>query len=255
MGIVYVAVDTQSGQKVALKVLRSELSHDSQMRRRFARESAALRALSHPSIVRVVDAGVDRFERAYLVTELMHGQTLGQRIKQQPLAIAELRTILLDVCGALTLAHRHGIIHGDLKPTNLFVIEEDDRLSTKVLDFGASKILGLDRLTTTGELAGTPMYMAPELLKGSRTIDARIDIYALGIIAYEALSGRSPFSQSNPGRLLFAITRGDVQPLSEGVSVPFEIEEDIYKAMHIDPEKRFQNGLDFAKVVERWATL
>ena len=252
MGVVYIAADTHTETKVAVKLLRSELIDDAQMGRRFARESAALRALTHPNIVRVLDSGVNSADRAYLVTELMDGRTLADVIADGPLQLDESRRFLLQACDALSKAHAHGVIHGDLKPSNLFVVDEQGQRSMKVFDFGASKILGLDRLTLTGELAGTPKYMAPEVLKGSRAIDGRIDVYALGLIAYEALSGRSPFSQNNSARLLFAIAQGDATPLEEVADVPSDVQSTVHKALHRDAEDRFESVDAMAESIAAW---
>ena len=158
MGDVFEAFDRVEETKVAVKVLRAEYLADESVRRRFRREGAVLKALDHPAIVRLLELGVDHQGVVFLVTEYVEGETLAERLSKGPLGIGDVDALVDAVCDGLEAAHRHGVLHGDLKPANVVWPEEG---GPRLVDFGASKILGLDRLTATGEVSGTPAYMAP----------------------------------------------------------------------------------------------
>jgi eukaryotic-like serine/threonine-protein kinase len=215
MGAVYAADDAHGG-RVAVKLLHPELARDPAIYRRFRREGAILTALDHPAVVRVLDVGRDG-DLLFTVMELLEGETLHARMHRcAPMAPSELAPLVTELCGALAELHQRGIVHGDLKPANIFLPDEvGSAARVKLVDFGLSKVHGLERLTRTGEVLGTPAYMAPELLTGEGAIDLRIDIYALGVILFEALAGRLPFDERNPGRLLFRIVAGDAPNLAE----------------------------------------
>ena len=217
MGAVFEAHDQRRDRAVALKMLHPELCLDREMHRRFRRESSVLEALDHPSVVRVLGSGSDERGLLYTVMELLEGETLHARIHRPPrLRVDELARITEGICGGLDAAHEHGVLHGDLKPANVFLLDAPaSGTRVKLVDFGTSKIHGLERLTRTGEIIGTPVYMAPELLTGTGEVDERIDIYALGVLLYEALAGQPPFMERNPGRLMYQIVAGDAPPLRE----------------------------------------
>lgn len=217
MGAVFQALDEATKAAVAVKLLHPELARDREARRRFRREASVLKALDHPAIVRVKDVGTDELGRSYLTMELLEGETLGERIAREgPLPFAELRPILASICGGLSAAHAHGVLHGDLKPANVFLLAEPTGpTAAKLVDFGTSKVHGLERLTRTGEVIGTPTYMAPELLTGTGEIDEGIDVYALGVLLYECLAGEAPFTERNPAKLIFQIAAGQGVPLAE----------------------------------------
>lgn len=214
MGSVHEAEHVETGARAAVKLLRPELHADASIRRRFRREASVLQALVHPGVVRVLELGNDDGERSYTVMELLTGETLEAllaRDAQPPLAV--LAPLLTGIAEALAAIHGHGVIHGDVKPANVF-IPSGSSFPVRLVDFGLSKIEGLERLTRTGELTGTPVYMAPELLTGSGEIDGRIDVYATGVVAYLTLAGRLPFStQRHPGALMFDIVMGKLTPL------------------------------------------
>lgn len=220
MGSVHDAIDRKSGERVAVKLLRAELASEPSLRRRFRREASVLRALDHPAIVKILDAGEDDDDGVFMVMERLVGDTLEARLERQgALTREEAAPLLLDVAQALEAVHARGIVHGDVKPANIFLTGGTP--SAKLVDFGLSKVEGLDRLTRTGELAGTPVYMAPELFtgEGGREPDARLDVYALGVLAYQALSGALPFdTRKHPGQLMFDIATGKRVPL--GTRVP-----------------------------------
>ena len=213
MGAVYEARVRGGDACVAIKFLHSELASDPEMNRRFRREATILKSLDHPGVVQIVDVGTDSRGRSYTVMELLSGETLEARIERGPLSLAEFLPIAEALASALDAVHEHGVLHGDLKPANVFLT--GGSTAVKLVDFGTSKVHGLDRLTRTGEVSGTPTYMAPELLTGEGGIDERIDTYALGVLAYRCLSGETPFTERNPGRLLFQVVMGEGIPIEE----------------------------------------
>jgi serine/threonine-protein kinase len=244
MGAVYEAVDQQAGRLVALKLLHPELALDAEIHRRFRREASILQALDHPAVVRVLDLGTDEQGHSYTAMELLKGETLHARIQRAPaVAPQELVPVLRDACAGLEAAHGHGVIHGDIKPANLFLPAAEDAEGTaaKLVDFGLSKVHGLERLTRTGEVIGTPVYMAPELLTGQGDIDTRVDIYALGVVLYEALAGRTPFGEQHPGRLMYQIVSGDRHPLGDArPELPRAVVDVIERAMAPKRENRYE---------------
>ncbi len=247
MGDVYRATDGRDGGQVAVKVLHAEyLTHDA-MRRRFRREGAVLKALDHPSIVRLLDLEIDETGVVFLVTELVEGPTLDERLAEGPLDLESAGQLVTSLCDALGAAHAHGVLHGDLKPANMLWLPPVPRL----VDFGASKVLGLDRLTATGEVAGTPAYMAPEVLTGETDVDERIDVYGLGVLLYEALSGQRPFEDAHVGRLLMKIDAGDRLPLDALAEIPETIADVVHRAMHRDKEARYRTMAELKAAWQR----
>lgn len=252
MGAVHEALDRTSGARVAVKVLRPELAADANLRRRFRRESSILRSIAHPGIVRILDAGEDDDERAFTVMELLDGETLATHLARSgALPPGAAAPILLGLADALGALHARGVVHGDLKPDNVFLAAEPPFV--KLVDFGLSKVEGLDRLTRTGELAGTPVYMAPELFtgEGGREPDARLDLYALGVLAYETLSGALPFDRrKHPGQLMFDIVMGKVVPLSSrATALPSALVAEIERAM---APKRDGRPASAGELAEAW---
>jgi serine/threonine-protein kinase len=226
MGDVFEALDRVEGSKVAVKVLRAEYLADESMRRRFRREGAVLKALDHPAVVR---------------TEYVDGETLAERLSKGALSIGEADALVDALCDGLGAVHRHGVLHGDLKPANVIWPREG---APRLVDFGASKILGLDRLTATGEISGTPAYMAPEVLTGKADVDQRIDVYGLGVVLYEALSATPPFQDSHVGRLMMKIDAGDTLPIDAVADVPNAIARVVDRAMHRHQDDRYTDMME-----------
>lgn len=235
MGDVFRARDPIDGVDVAIKVLRAEFIGDDRLRRRFRREAAVLKALTHPAIVQLLDFELDPSGQVFLVTEYVDAPTLAERLESAPIDVGEATSLVHAMADALGAAHDHGVFHGDLKPSNVLWSVPHPRL----FDFGASKILGLERLTATGEVSGTPAYMAPEVLTGKGEVDGRIDVYGLGICLYESLSGTRPFHDAHVGRLLMKIDAGDRLPLDALVDVPQSIAAVVHRAMHRNPADRY----------------
>ncbi|MEQ8454818.1 MAG: serine/threonine-protein kinase [Sandaracinaceae bacterium] len=251
MGAVFEAEDEEAGRQVALKLLHPELTSERDVRRRFRRESSVLLALDHPSIVRLLDVGASDDELLFSVMELLDGETLYERLEASgAMSPHALLPIVHGMAEGLAAAHEHGVIHGDLKPANVFLLRDAAEAASpvKLLDFGLSKVLGLERLTRTGELIGTPAYMAPELLTGKGEPDARIDTYALGVILYQCLSGRVPFEGKVPGKLMMDIVMGDHPPLAElAPALPPDVPLVVSQAMSRQPTRRFGSAIALAR--------
>ena len=209
MGEVFVAEQQPMGRRVALKVLRSSLSDDAQHVERFKREAQAASRLTHPNTITVHDFGQGQDGTVFLAMEMLEGQTLAEVIESGgALEPARVVRIMSQVCGSLGEAHEQGMVHRDLKPENIFLANRAGKTDfVKVLDFGIVKVLQddaggkLQTLTQAGAIFGTPQYMSPEQIKGG-DVDARSDIYALGIIVYQMLSGHLPFAASTAVEML-----------------------------------------------------
>lgn len=245
MGAVYEAEDQTEPHRVALKLLHPELTADGEVRRRFRRESSVLRALDHPSIVRILDVGAGEGELLFMVMELLGGETLHARLERETsLSPRALVPIVEGIAAGLGAVHARGVIHGDLKPANVSLQPDG---AVKLLDFGLSKVFGLERLTQTGDLNGTPAYMAPELLTGKGELDERIDTYAFGVILYQCLAGRPPFVGKVPGKLMMDIVMGEAPPLRElAPSVSEQLAEVVARAMSRRREHRYESAAALA---------
>lgn len=250
MGAVYEAEHVQLGKPVAVKVLLPQLSRSGDMTARFMREARSAAQIGHPGIVQVFDLGADN-EAPFLVMEKLEGEELGSRIERShPLPVQWVVKMGIELCDALQAAHEHGIVHRDLKPPNVFLAKQGRNQDVvKVLDFGIAKLTqGTDDIQTrTGQVFGTPMYMAPEQLRDSKDVDCRADIYGIACILYQALAGKPPFDASTYPDLVFRICsaprpraldiRGDV---SRALSAVIE------RAMALRVEDRFATAAELA---------
>lgn len=222
MGEVYLARDTKLDRQVAVKVLLPHLAADPERLRRFQQETRAVSSLNHPHILVIHDVG--QFEgRAFIVTEYVEGQTLRARLRDGPLNTREVVEIAVQIASALTAAHARGIVHRDIKPENVMVRSDG---YVKVLDFGIAKLLITPRehdgddtrlRTQPGVVMGTPRYMSPEQARGL-ALDARTDVWSLGVLLYEMIAGRPPFDGATPADVLAAILRAEPAPLSLGAT-------------------------------------
>jgi serine/threonine-protein kinase len=249
MAVVYQVFDLPTQRHLALKVLKRDLSAIPEAASRFRREGELLVRLDHPGIVRIETFGTTETGELFLAMELLTGETLGARLKRLGrMEPHDLAPVVAGVCSALAFAHGRGVIHRDLKPENVFLARRpsgEERV--KVLDFGISKVFGAERLTQTGELLGTPRYMAPEQLAADHDLDARVDVYALGVMLYECLTGMAPFSGRAPSDLIVAILHGRAVPLrSVRPDVAPEVEGVVARAMAKAREARFATPEEFA---------
>ncbi|MBK7395209.1 MAG: serine/threonine protein kinase [Myxococcales bacterium] len=193
MGMVFAVTHTKLNKRFALKMLKKDLARDPETRARFLQEAQAAGQIQHPNVVEITDFAALPDGSAYMVMEYLDGQPLARMIKLGG-SLPALRavTIIRDVAKALQAAHDASVVHRDLKPDNVFVLTVGGRETAKILDFGVAKVAGSAKLTRTGMVFGTPHYMSPEQASGG-VIDARTDIYALGVIMYEMFTGRVPF--------------------------------------------------------------
>ncbi|MEC7522884.1 MAG: serine/threonine-protein kinase [Myxococcota bacterium] len=258
MGVVYEARHERLRQRVALKVLEPRLSRSEVLRERMIREGRAVAKVSHPHIVGVHDAGFER-GYAYLVMELLEGEDLAQHLKRHgALTPSDAVDLLLPVTAALEAAHRSGIVHRDLKPSNVFLTRlPSGAIHPKVVDFGISKLqdatLGL---TGTAEVLGTPLYMAPEQIEAAREVDCRADVYALGVMLYECVTGQRPFGGAQrPLAILHAVSEGKLTPPRQlAPELPRALEKIILRCMERDPGARYATALELADALLPHAT-
>jgi PAS domain S-box-containing protein len=247
-GAVYKATHLDLDRSVAVKVFRPEESSSSfEDLDRFRLEGIFASRVSHPNAVSVLDSGVSSEGIAYLVMELLEGHSLSSEInKKGQLSLKRCAQILFPVCNVLAEAHRHGIIHRDIKPENIFLHKTKDGEIVKVLDFGIAKLIerttgsGAKNLTATGTIIGTPVYMSPERLE-NRPYDEKSDIYSLGIVAYEMLSGQVPFDSDFGGFMAVALKHIKEAPRSLGelvTSIPKSVEIAVMRALAKNPEER-----------------
>lgn len=246
MGSVYAATDFNGGEiRVALKVLKDK-AKDSERRLRFQREAQILQDVHHPGIVSIHAFGHAPDGTPWIAMELLDGETLRERVNRfGPMEPDEVAPLLSAAADALGAAHAKGVIHRDLKPDNLYLPRRGAVL--KILDFGLSLSIGAKKLTKTGSIIGTPRYMSPEQIASAHAADARTDVYALGVIAYEAMTGQSPFIASDHGQLLGAILQGRMEPLTtRRPDLPASLEAVLLKATAKDPADRFQTPQELA---------
>jgi len=252
MGQVYRATDVRLGRDVAVKLVSGGTQHEPGVVERFIQEARVTAALDRPNIVRLFDVGVHE-GRPFLVMELLDGETLRDRLSRGALDPDEARRIMLDVARGLVAAHAADLIHHDLKPENLFIT----RLGpTKILDFGVARLAphappkGPPLVTMAGMLVGTAGYLAPEEILGDRG-DARADLFALGAIAYEMLTGRRAFAREHTIDTLYAVLHDPVPPLDSESGVSPHLAAIVSRLLEKTPEARFQSSADLAWTLEQ----
>jgi serine/threonine-protein kinase len=260
MGAVYLAEHPFMGRKAAIKVLRKDLAEDRTLVERFMNEARAANAIRHPNIIDIIDVGLLPSGIPYLMMEFLDGESLAKRIeRQRPMPVAEAVDVAVQTASALAAAHEKGIVHRDLKPDNLFLIPEPGRPfgRVKVLDFGIAKLRGelsgSGAKTQTGAIMGTPPYMSPEQCRGiSDDIDQRTDVYALGIILYEMLTGTPPFVSQGWGELVHMHISKPPPPLrARNPDIPPELEAVILKALAKEPEARWSSMAEIESALRR----
>lgn len=257
MGEVYLAYDHRLGRRIALKLLPEHFTQDQQRVRRFVQESRAASALNHPNIVTIYEIGNDQ-HRHFIAQEFVEGQTLRERLLRTPMKLPEAIDVAIQIVAALTAAHEVGIVHRDIKPENIMLRPDG---YVKVLDFGLAKLLWRypvgtetntdselhssfisDPSTTPGLVMGTVRYMSPEQLRGV-DVDARSDIFSLGIVLYEMISGQRPFAGETTADVIAAILERESVPLAElNAETPKPLESIVNKALKKRREERYQNS-------------
>jgi serine/threonine protein kinase len=258
MGDVYLAKDTRLGRRVALKLLPDYLTDDESRVRRFKQEARAASALNHPNILTIYEiAQADG--RYFIATEFLEGETLRQRMKSGRLKLDEALEIAVQIAGALSKAHQIGIVHRDIKPENI-MLDAEGRV--KVLDFGLAKYTTPlnasdaegsateNAYTVPGVLMGTTGYMSPEQTRGL-AVDARTDIWSLGVVLYEMVAGRLPFNGQTRSDVLAAILKNEPEPLSGQMVVPSDgLQRILETSLQKEREKRYQTSKDFSLDME-----
>ncbi len=238
MGAVYKARQKHLDRLIAVKILPPEVSGNPAFSERFTREARALARLSHPNIVGVHDFGQTADGLFYFIMEYVDGVNLRQAIQSGNIDPKQALAIVPQICDALQFAHDEGVVHRDIKPENILI---DKRGRVKIADFGLAKLLGQEAadhgLTATQQVLGTLRYMAPEQMEGKKSVDHRADIYSLGVVFYELLTGELPI--------------GRFAPPSKKVEIDVRLDEVVLRALEKEPEKRYQHASDVKTEVEQ----
>ena len=239
MGVVYKAQDLKLDRPVALKFLPPDLTRDPEAKQRFVQEAKAASALQDHNICVVHDIDETTDGQMFISMEYLGGETLKKKIERGPLKVEEAIDVAIQVAHGLTKAHEHGIVHRDIKPANIMVTTDG---VAKIVDFGLAKLSGQARLTRTGSTLGTAAYMSPEQARGEE-IDQRTDIWSLGVVLYEMLTGLCPFRSEYGQALIYSILNEEPAPLgSLRPDIPAEMERLVQKAMAKDRVERFRNA-------------
>ena len=249
MATVYNAYDPSFERNVAIKVLPQAFLHDPEFRTRFQREAKMIALLEHPAIVPVYDFG-EHQEQPFIVMRFMSGGSLADRLKQGPIASEETARIISRLAPALDAAHARGIVHRDLKPGNILF---DQYGNAFLSDFGIARLTQEGSATLTGSnIIGTPAYMSPEQVQGDKAVDGRSDLYALGVLAYQMLSGQAPYHSDTPTKLMMMHLLEPVPDIRQNkADLPNSVQAVIAKQMAKNPDDRFQTAADFGQALEK----
>ena len=245
MGDVWLACDQRLQRDVAIKVLRPELAAEPRVRQRFEDEARAAAQLTHPNVVTVYDTGDDD-GTPFIVMERLSGRTLADVVREGSVSLEQAGRWADEILAAVAAAHGAGVLHRDIKPGNVLLAADG---SVKVADFGIAKIADDFDATTTGVVLGTPAYLAPERLAGNPATPAS-DIFGVGVVLYELLSGQCPFPGDNPMAIAHAIQQGDIVPLRQRrPDVAPAMAAALERAMSVDPDERFSSAAAMAAAV------
>src|SRR6516165_84564 len=249
MGAVYKARDQELDRVVALKVIRPELTTNPEILKRFKQELILARQVTHRNVIRIFDLGqADGLK--FITMEFLEGQDLRVELtKRGKFSPEDAARIILQISRALEVAHGEGVVHRDLKPQNIML---DANGRAYVMDFGIARSAYLPGMTQTGALIGTPEYMSPEQAKGEK-LDERSDLFSLGVIFYELLTGNSPYYSDTPLATLWKRMQEKAKPLTEvDPTIPKEISDIVAKLLEIEPKDRFASATEFAQQLESW---
>ncbi len=248
MASVWRATHTALGSSVAVKLLESFGAGRARMKRRFVREAKLAANLTHRNVVHILDYGMMEDGQPFMVMELLEGQSLAERFESEGPALTDLEVLDIgaELLGGLAAVHDAGIVHRDVKPENVFLVRDADGVYPKLLDFGISRSLADGdeaRMTNTGMVVGTPLYMSPEQARGLKDIDPLTDLWSVGIILYEALTGGVPFESENMGDILIKVATETVPPLqAERPDLPEVLVNAVMRALEKDRSKRWQDA-------------
>ncbi|WP_437971992.1 protein kinase [Sorangium sp. So ce260] len=253
MGSIWVADRLPLKAQVAVKFMSPEFADDPGYVERFRREAVAAAQINSPHVAQVLDHGLTAEGMPYIAMELLRGEDLRARIRRLGrLPLGEVARIVAQTAKALGQAHRLGIVHRDIKPDNLFLTEVDGETFVKVLDFGIAKRARDMRVTSTGNVVGTPLYMSPEQLISPKDLDFRADLWALGVVAYHAITGQAPFGGDSLAALTLLVHTGKFKPPSAlRPEAPPALDDWMRKALQIDPSARFGSAREMADALER----
>jgi len=256
MGEVFQARRLADGQMVAIKILREELLKDKESVGRFHREARAAAALRSDNAARILDFGELQNRQPYLVMEYLDGHDLMTEIDNRgSMPLEEAAHYVAQACSAMIEAHQLGIVHRDLKPPNLFLANEAGGRKVKVLDFGISKITSSfdGTITSTQMSFGSPLYMSPEQIRSTKTVDARSDVWSLGVILYECVLGEPPFIADTPGALAVVISiEPHTPPSQKRAGLPPAFDDVIAGALQKDPKRRYQSVQELLRALEEF---
>ena len=245
MGVVHKAEDTKLKRIVALKFLPAQLSGDPQARTRFVQEAQSAAALDHPNICTIYEIN-EAEGQTYIAMAYIKGQSLKDKVLSGPLDIPEAVTIAVQVAEGLKSAHGRGIIHRDIKPGNIMLTEDGQ---VKILDFGLAKLERGADLTKTMTIMGTPAYMSPEQARGE-VVDQRTDIWSLGCMFYEMVSGQRPFQREHEQAVIYSILKEEPRPIfRQGKEIPAQLKTIIHKCLEKDPKNRYQDAAALAEAL------
>ena len=262
MGVVYVGVDVRLGRRAAIKQLLPAMSGDRAIVERFFNEAKAAASINHPGIVEIYDVGWHSDGSAYFAMKLLEGDSLSKRLRERgPMPVQLCATIARQIASALGAAHARGIVHRDLKPDNIVLVADDEVAigeRATVLDFGIAKLFGDNPMTSktrTGSVMGTPYYMSPEQCRGAGEIDHRTDVYALGCLVFEMLTGRPPFVAEGAGEIL-GMHQFVEPPALRGVraDVPPDLEATVMRMLAKRAEHRPQSMTEVTAALQAFAT-
>ena len=247
MGVVYRAIDRKLGRPVALKFLPQQWSHDEGAKQRFLREAQAASATDHPNICTIHDIATADDGQLFIVMAHYAGETLKRRLEAGPLPIDQALDIATQVADGLARAHAQGIVHRDIKPGNLILTED----GVRIVDFGLATFVDALQLTAEGSTLGTAAYMSPEQVRGEE-VDARTDVWAVGVVLYQMLVGHTPFRGAYAEAIGYAIRNDPPPPLrAERPEIPEDIEQLVFRALHKDPAIRFPTGRELARALRQ----
>ena len=259
MGAVFAAQNEATGRAVALKWMLPSMARSREAVARFMAEARATAKIEHPNVIGIFDVGEDH-GAPFLVMERLRGESLSSRLRRGRLSPAEALAFLIPACKGVAEAHAEGVLHRDLKPAHIFLCpgKDGELRAPKVLDFGISKLYDTDdgapSLTQTGIAMGTPTYMSPEQLNAPKNADPRFDVYAMGVVCYECLTGRPPYEAEGLFMLVQQIAAGNPMPIRAiAPEVPPELEAAVMRAMHVYADYRYPTMRDFVAELERIA--
>ena len=255
MGSVWLAEHGMLGRRAAIKVLHAEYSAQPAIVTRFFNEARAATAISDPGIVQIFDFGHHVDGSAYIVMELLEGETLDRRLQRiGRLAVGDALRLMRQVASSLGAAHQRGIVHRDLKPENIFIVRDPEVAGgerAKIVDFGIAKLQGDQSVKTqTSAVMGTPTYMSPEQCRGAGQVDQRSDVYALGCVLFTLITGRPPFEAEGIGEIIAMHLREQPPPPSRiAHGIPPEVDHIVMRCLAKDPNQRFHSAADLAVAI------